>query len=152
MKITRYLKPGHIRAELGAADPPAAIAALAGILAEAGALTRDKAAELVPVLLEREAQSSTGVGHGLALPHARTDLVDRIQVAFARSGPGVAFKAPDGEPARFLFLVLAPVKEATEYLKVLSQISLLMRDKDIRRDLLRARTADDLYKILDRGE
>jgi len=149
MNIVRYIKPRHIVLELGAADKRSALSSLLGILADADVVPREKTPELLQALIEREIQTSTGVGHGVALPHVKTDAVDEIQIAFGRSLEGLDFEALDGNPAHFFFLVLAPLRKACEYLKVLSQISVLMKDKDKRRSLLRAKTPEDIFKILD---
>ena len=92
------------------AEPPASKRACVGFLVdladEAGRLD-DRAATLDAVL-DREAKSPTGIGEGIAVPHARTDAVTRSTLSFCRSADGVDFGGPDGEPARLLFLLLVP--------------------------------------------
>ena len=149
MKITRYLKPGQIRMELDAADKQGALVSLLKILADSGVVPKDKTGELLQSLIEREAQASTGLGSGVALPHVKTDMVDEIHIAFGRSNEGIEFEALDGNPAHFFFLVIAPIKDVCEYLKVLSWIAALMKDKKNRRSLLRAKTPEEIYSVLD---
>jgi len=150
MKITRYLKPAQINLDLDASDKRSALESLLRILANEDRIQKEKIEELLKSLLEREAQASTGLGHGIALPHVKTNVVDKIQIAFGRSAKGIDFEALDSNPAHFFFLVLAPLNEACEYLKVLSLISLLMKDKNNRQSLLRAKTSEEIFRILDK--
>jgi mannitol/fructose-specific phosphotransferase system IIA component (Ntr-type) len=150
MKITRYLKPAQISLELNAADKQSALESLLKILVDTGGIPKDKTEELLKSLIEREAQASTGLGYGVALPHVKTNVVDKIQIAFGRSAKGIDFEALDENPAHFFFLILAPINEVCEHLKVLSLISLLMKDKNNRHSLLRAKTPEEIFRILDK--
>lgn len=149
MNLARCLKADHVRLDLDAADRAGVLAALLGSLAEAGAFSLDRTAELLGLLLDRESQASTGLENGVALPHARTDAVDRIQIAFGRSEHGVDFRAPDGQPARLIFLVLAPPQDAGEYLRALARIAAVVKSKEARRRLLRIRTAAEACQLFD---
>lgn len=149
MNFSRCLRPAHVSLDLAAADRAGVLAALLGSLAEAGAFPQERTAELLGLLLDRESQASTGLENGVALPHARTDAVDRIQIAFGRSERGVDFRAPDGQPARLVFLVLAPPQDAGEYLRGLARIAAVVKDKDGRRRLLRVRTAAEVCRLFD---
>ncbi len=150
MKITKYLNPAQISLDLKATDKRSVLESLLKILVDWGGIPEDKTEELLESLIEREAQASTGLGYGVALPHVKTNLVDKIQIAFGRSAKGINFEALDGNPAHFFFLVLAPIKEVQEYLKVLSLISLLMKEKNNRHGLLRAKTPEEIFRILDK--
>ena len=150
MNLAKYVKPGRIGLDLEASNKASAIGELLEILADAGAVPMDRTAEIRQALLERETQASTGLGYGVAIPHLKTDLVDEIQVAFGRSAEGIEFEAADGQAVHFVFLVLAPVQKACDYLKVLSMIAVLVKDKDNRRELLRAKTTEDIIKVLDK--
>lgn len=91
---------------------------------------------LVKVLQRRESMGSTGVGHGVAVPHCRTQLVDRIHVVFGRQPQGVAWCGADGEPVRFFFLLVAPpVEVSNAYLPVLGKVSAFANNPDTRRRL-----------------
>jgi mannitol/fructose-specific phosphotransferase system IIA component (Ntr-type) len=152
MNLARYLKPGQIALELKATDKRSALESLLEILVHSGVVPEDQTGDMLQCLIGRETQTSTGLGHGVALPHVKTDVVDDIRIAFGRSTQGIDFEALDGEPVHFFFLVLAPIDKACEYLKVLSLISLLMKDKDNRRALLRAKTREDIFKLLDKTQ
>jgi mannitol/fructose-specific phosphotransferase system IIA component (Ntr-type) len=92
---------------------------------------------LLRALHEREQLYSTGIGDGIALPHARNalvGLVDKPVIVFGRHTPGIAYGAIDGIPARLFFLLVAPT--VTQHLAVLARISRLLRDPKVRQDLL----------------
>ena len=93
--------------------------------------------KLFRALLEREQLHSTGIGDGIALPHAREALagvVDQPVVVFGRHASGIPFRAVDGAPARLFFLLVAP--SVTLHLAILARISRLLRDMTLRKDLL----------------
>lgn len=107
------------------------------------------ATRALEVLSERERLGSTGVGHGLAIPHARLSDLDRTVACFARSVSGVAFAARDGQPTHLLFTILAPGGKASSHLKALARASRLFRDATFRRDLLAAEGTAELYRLID---
>lgn len=99
-------------------------------------------------LLEREKLGTTGIGEGFALPHARSSAIKDLTVAFFRSEKGFDFKAVDGKPVQLVFLLLAPVSAGGPYLKVLAQISRLMRGEDFRNSLLEAKDVAALLQVI----
>ena len=97
----------------------------------------------------REKLGSTGIGDGLAFPHARSDAVDKLVIVFARSKPGIEFDAIDGKPVHLLFLMAAPNADLSTYLKVLARVSLMLRRGQVAEGLLAAKTAREVCGILD---
>ena len=107
--------------------------------------TREK---LLRALHEREQLHSTGIGDGVALPHARNalvGLVDRPVIVFGRHTEGIPYGAIDGKPAQLFFLIVAPT--VTQHLAVLARISRVLRDPKLRQSLLLA-TAPEQIAIL----
>lgn len=100
----------------------------------------------------REAVMSTGVGKGLALPHAKTDAVDRTVAALAVTAHPVDFGAIDDQPVRILFLLVGAEEAKTQHIKILSRISRLMNRDDFRKRLLQARDADEVLALMEEGE
>ena len=149
MKITKFLSPSQIEMELKAPDKQAVIEALVNILVSVGRIPKDKVEEVITALIAREGLTSTGLGYGIALPHVKTDVVTEICIAFGRSTKGIDFEALDGNPVHFFFLILAPPKKTEEYLKTLSSISALMKDEKERSRLFSAKSAEEVFKILD---
>ncbi len=94
---------------------------------------------LVREFLNREEQGSTGVGHGIALPHAITDAVDDILVSVVRLDQPVDWDAVDGKPVRLLVVILAPPSKRSLYLRVLAEIARSLNQPEVRDKVLRAR-------------
>lgn len=102
------------------------------------------------VLERREMLGSTGVGHGLAIPHCRTHLVPRLRVVFGRKSSGVAWEAVDAMPVTRIFLLVAPpIEVANDYLPVLGRIARLMSQSGVPERLDSAATAEDVLSLLD---
>jgi mannitol/fructose-specific phosphotransferase system IIA component (Ntr-type) len=98
---------------------------------------------LLRALHEREQLHSTGIGDGVALPHARNalvGLVDRPVIVFGRSTTGISFGAIDGEPSKLFFLLVAPT--VTEHLSALARLSRVLRDPKVRHELLAVDTPE----------
>jgi fructose-specific phosphotransferase system IIA component len=108
--------------------------------------------EALEKVLKREELGGTGIGFGVALPHARLNSATEILVALGISKKGIDFEAMDGQPARLIFLVLAPEKEAETYLKVMARISRLMRKEEVREELLRCDRESEVASIIEKYE
>ena len=104
--------------------------------------------ELLEVLLDREKLGSTGIGYGVAIPHGKVKGLDRILVTFARSKKGVDFQATDEKPVHLFFLIFAPEDSAAGHLKVLSSVSMILKDDSVRKKLKRAKDSAEIYKII----
>ena len=103
----------------------------------------DSQETLLRALREREQLYSTGIGDGIALPHARNALVGLVHspvIVFGRHAHGIPYGAIDGVPARLFFLLVAPT--VTQHLAVLARISRLLRDPNVRQELLMADSPD----------
>jgi len=104
--------------------------------------------KLIDALMAREALGSTAIGQGIAIPHAKSDCVDKLVAAFGLSKKGVDFDSLDGELAYIFFLLVAPQDSAGPHLKALARISRLLKDKYFR-DTLRASTDEkSVVKII----
>ncbi|MEO6036382.1 MAG: PTS sugar transporter subunit IIA [Verrucomicrobiota bacterium] len=104
---------------------------------------------LLRALQEREQLHSTGIGDGVALPHARNALVGLVQkpvIVFGRHLQGIPFGAIDGKPARLFFLLIAPT--VTQHLSMLARISRLLRDPKLRRELLAAEISGQISALI----
>jgi len=104
--------------------------------------------QVLDALLEREAAGSTGVGHGVAVPHARVDGVDRMRAVFVRLEQPVAFEAVDDQPVDLLFALFAPKGASSEHLRALARVSRLLRQPEIREQLRQAKTAEAIHLLL----
>jgi mannitol/fructose-specific phosphotransferase system IIA component (Ntr-type) len=105
---------------------------------------------LFKMLKRRENLGSTGIGRGIAIPHCRSLVVNRLRVAFGRKRGGVDFKAIDDKPAQSFFLIVAPPLEVSnQYLPVLGRIAQFAKEEDVPRRLLEIATPDDFLKLLE---
>jgi mannitol/fructose-specific phosphotransferase system IIA component (Ntr-type) len=145
MKITDYLNQQQILTDIKSTDKHGVLEELSQVLIDQVQVPAERREDVMAGLVEREELTSTGLGYGLALPHIKTDAVTKIQIVFARSVRGIDFASLDGNPTHLFFLVLAPPEMTTEYLKVISIISALMKDADQRQNILRAKSPDEIY-------
>ena len=98
-------------------------------------------------ILEREMDSSTGIGLGVAIPHTRVESLADIFIAVGRSLKGIDFDTPDGTPVHLVFMIAVNANHA-EYLKIISRISWLVRNEKFRNKLLLSPSINDLYTLL----
>ena len=148
--ITELLPANAVLLSVTATEKVAAIRELAGPLLVDGTINNEKG--FFEAILKRENLESTGIGLGVALPHARTPAVTRTALAFGRSDKGVDFNSLDGKPATLIFLIAAPEEMKTEYIMTLARVSKLLRRDDVRAALQEARTPDDVLSILRQHE
>lgn len=106
------------------------------------------AGQIFEALMDRETLGSTGVGQGVAVPHARLEGLDRLTGVFLRLESPVPFDAVDDRPVDLLFVLLAPKDAGVEHLRALARVSRLLRQGELREQLRQARTADAVYALL----
>ena len=107
---------------------------------------------LVDDILEREYKGSTGIGKGIAIPHARTAGVKSLVGALGVSRRGIDFESEDGQPCHMVFLILAPPEESTTYLKALSAVAFIGKDEAIMSKLTSASSPDEVISVLEKVE
>ncbi|HBG45480.1 MAG TPA: PTS fructose transporter subunit IIA [Deltaproteobacteria bacterium] len=103
-------------------------------------------------LLERERLGTTGIGHGVAIPHGRVKGLRDLKVFFGRSRKGVNFDSMDKLPVHLFFLIMAPENSASAHLKVLASISQLLKNQEFRTRLLTADTRSEIYRAIVEAE
>jgi PTS system nitrogen regulatory IIA component len=145
MIIGDLLDRSAISLRVGAADKRRALAVIAEIAARHFGL---EAGEVLDALLEREAAASTGVGHGVAVPHARFEGLERMRGVFVRLEQPVDFAAVDDQPVDLLFALFAPRDAGADHLRALARVSRLLRQNELREQLRKARTADAVHALL----
>ena len=104
--------------------------------------------QLLEALMERERLGTTGVGHGIAIPHARLDQLDKIVGLFARLDQPIDFEALDDQPSDLIFLLLAPNSADAESLKALARVSRVLRNTNLQQRLRQAKDAGAIYRML----
>jgi nitrogen PTS system EIIA component len=118
------------------------------LAAKAAKLTGVPEREIFDVILQRERLGSTGVGHGIAIPHGKLGSIGTIKGLFARLETPVDFEALDDEPVDLVFLLLAPEGAGADHLKALSRIARVLRDQDLVAKLRATDSASAIYAFL----
>ncbi len=152
LKLADLFSPGRINVQLQSADQDAVLSELVNQIPE-WTDEPERRQTLLRALREREELHSTGIGDGIALPHARNalvGLVDRPLIVFGRHAQGIPFGALDGIPARLFFLLVAPT--VTQHLAVLARLSRLLRDPKLRQDLLKAEEPQRVIELIRHAE
>lgn len=139
------LTPDRVVVPLVARDKHGIIAELAERLV---AGTGGEAGDVVRAVEERESVLSTGIGFGVAIPHARSPAVRELAIVSGVSAAPVPYDSIDGEPVRLFFLIVGPEASAGLHVKILSRIARLVRRDGVRRHLVEARTPDEFYHVL----
>lgn len=148
MNITSFLNEKAISVELIAKDKEGVIRELVELLVKAGEISQRDVEKLMKILMNREALGSTGIGHGVAIPHGKSDCVKELVASLGISYQGIDFESLDGEPAHIFFLLIAPEDSAGPHLKALARISRLLKDRLFRESLKNAKDDKTLLKII----
>jgi PTS system nitrogen regulatory IIA component len=122
------------------------------LAAKASKLTSIPEREIFDVILQRERLGSTGVGHGIAIPHGKLTSVPKIVGVFARLETPVDFEALDDQPVDLAFLLLAPEGAGADHLKALSRIARVLRDQDLVAKLRATDSAQAIYTFLNQDQ
>jgi fructose-specific phosphotransferase system IIA component len=122
------------------------ISALVDLLSKSGKLKNKKS--FLRSILEREKLGSTGIGNGVAIPHAKSGSIKGFALAFAKSKEGVDFGALDGEKVYLFFILASPVEPVGEHLKILAKISYLIKDKFIVDLFRQAKDVKEVVRII----
>ena len=122
--------------------------ALQEMAAKAAALTGRDERDIFETLMQREKLGSTGVGHGVAIPHGKLAGLDRLVGVFALLDRSIDFDSLDGEPVDVMFLLLAPESAGADHLKALARIARVLRDDETAAKLRAADDAAAMYALL----
>lgn len=145
MEIGDLLDRAAIAPRANAADKRQALSIIAEI---AGRTLKVKPAAVLEGLLAREDQGSTGVGYGVATPHARVPGLERMHGVFVRLETPIDFGSMDEQPVDLLFALLGPPDAATEHLRTLAKVSRVLRQSDLREQLRQASSLDAIHALL----
>jgi PTS system nitrogen regulatory IIA component len=107
---------------------------------------------IVRKILDREAEMSTGIGYGIAIPHARIEGIDRLYMIAGRSVKGIDFNSIDEQPVHLIFMMLSPANASSQYTHILSSLSRVMSYEEIRNSLIDSDDAEKFLGIITAGE
>ena len=150
MKISDLLSSQSIQIGASPADKSAAINQLADLMEKGGSIS-DKQQYLKDVLA-REASCTTGLGDGIATPHAKSAGVKKAALAAMTVPAGIDFESLDGNPARLFFMIAAPEGAADAHIELLQQLSTMIMDNDFKEALIAAKSKEEFLKIIDDKE
>lgn len=146
MKMMDFLHEKAVSVDIKATKKSDVIKELVDLLSQAHPLKeKDK---LIKTLLNRESLGSTGIGQGIGIPHAKSDIVKELIGVLGISKAGVDFDSLDGEPTHIFILLVAPEDAAGPHLKALAKISRMLKDKFIRDSLIAAKNAKAVIDII----
>jgi len=146
MRLRDFFTPGTVRLTVQGATRDDVLYELVALLGVDDA----SADALLRALQRRESLGSTGVGRGIAIPHCRSAVVDRVRLAYGHRADGVPYQAIDGQPVRDFFLIVAPPDEVVNlYLPVLGRIAQFAKDPDIPARLAALNEPEQFLALLD---
>jgi len=143
--ITKCLSIGQIR-DISSHSKDDAIAELCGMISDIPAVTDSE--RLLTAIMEREKIMSTGIGSGIALPHAKTSAVHDFVIAVGRCREGIDFESLDGLPVNIIVLLAAPDRKRTEFLKLIAAIGAVFNKQDFREQFLDADSPEEMFTLL----
>lgn len=150
MLLTDLITPERIKIPLEATRKDDLLRELVDLVSRDGHVGDPE--DVLRAVQEREAVLSTGIGHGVAIPHGKSTGIHELRMAAGTTADPVDFDALDGQPVRLFFLLVGPESSAGLHIKALSRISRMVRREDVRGELLAARNADQFYRVLQEFE
>lgn len=148
MDLGDILGKEQILTDLKATNRWEAIEELIGVLAATGKIKPENREAIAAVVKKRETSMSTGIGFGIGIPHASTDLITEVTGAMARSKQGVHFDALDNQPVHLVMLFLVPQGQFQKHLHTLANIAKLLHKKELRQALDEAPDGEAMLQII----
>ena len=150
MRLTDILQPDCVKVPLAAQSKQEAIFELVDLLAAQTAI--NDAEQLKKAVWQRETTRTTGIGHGIGIPHGKSAGVDRLRMAIGRPTEPVEFRAIDGRPVDLIILLASPADQTGPHIQALARISRMLTDDRLRGDLKTCNDASCLYRLIDEHE
>jgi PTS system fructose-specific IIA component/PTS system nitrogen regulatory IIA component len=148
MKLTDFVVPEAILPNVNVRSKEEAIRVMVASLRSCGGIKGADEESIVAAILKREELGSTGIGHGVAVPHTKHPSVDRLIATVALAKEGVDFASLDGESVYILFLLVSPPDRPGDHLRGLENISRHLRSQSFCNFLRQARSQDDVMELL----
>ena len=149
MKISEIIHKDAIIANLKSTDKKGVLEELAVAVSKTAGVEYK---EILRVLLERELLGSTGIGGGIGIPHGKLNSISSVVVAIGISHKGVEFDSLDNKPVYIFFLLITPENSTGSHLRVLAQLSKLLKKTDFQNSLKQAKSADEITAIIHKND
>ncbi len=146
MNLLEILSPECVRVPLQAAEKQAAIEELVELLAAAGKVDNPKS--LKDAVWTREQTRTTGIGHGLAIPHGKCSTMGELALAIGKPAQPMEFEAIDGQPVRLIVLLASPPDRTSDHIQALAQISRLVSMEAFRQQIYAAQSPEEIVELL----
>lgn len=151
VKITDYISENLISLDLKSKNREEVLVELSKLLERSENIVEENN-DIYKALIDREKLGSTGIGKGVAIPHAKTEKASKLTVAFGVSKKGIDFKSLDDEDVNLFFVFASPNKDSHIYLKVLARISRLIREEEFRERLYNCKDAKEVIRCIEEKE
>lgn len=152
MKLSDFVVPEAILSDLKVDSKEAAIREMVASLKNSGSIPAEDEESIVAAILKREELGSTGIGHGVAVPHTKHPSVDRLVATVALAREGVDFASLDGEAVYILFLLVSPPDRPGDHLRGLENISRHLRNQNFCNFLRQAKGSQDIVELLQEAD
>jgi len=149
MTLANLLSESQIIPEMAAKERWQAIQELVDCLVESGKIERTDEEAIIESIRQREETMSTGIGFGIAIPHASSSKVGDVVVAFGRSSSGIQFDALDGAPVFYIVLFVVPKDQFQTHLRTLATIAKFLNDKTVREELSKAEDVSTILQVFE---
>lgn len=145
MSLSELIQKPCIQLDLEAEDKASLIRQMVARLIESGIVSDGE--KVLAALLDRERVMSTGIGGGVAIPHAQSPAVNTLAVALCRPAHAISFESLDEKPVRLVFMIVGP-EERGGFIRILARISRLLYSGDLQKRLLAAPTPEEVHRII----
>ena len=151
MTLGNLLSANAILPEMQATERYAAIAELVDLLVDRDQIAPEDKETVLNALRAREETMSTGIGFGIAIPHASSDKVSKVVACFGRSSAGIEFESLDNQPVKFVVLFVVPKDQFQTHLRTLAAIAKFLNDRGVRDKLGEAKTGAEILEIFEKS-
>jgi len=147
MRIKNVLSTSVIRTELASDTKEEVMYELLDILIEAGKIPADRREQVFDDLMDREKKMSTGIQHGVAIPHAKTKAVSSLVACIGIKREGLDFNSLDGQDSTLFIMTISPIDRVGPHVQFLAEISQIIKNLSSRKSLLEARSAQEVLSV-----
>lgn len=152
MRLIELLQEDLIKIGLEAQDKWEAIEEMVNLLVSTHEIRMRDRRDVLTAVVEREKTMSTGLGHGIAIPHGALENIDQFVGAMGISRHGIDYQALDGKPVYLVLLLVVPARTFEKHIKTLAGIARLLNNEEFRQNLLKATTSQEIMELIQQEE
>ena len=152
MRLTDILQSDCVKAPLAATDKQGAIHELVDVLAASIGLDDAQREDLKHAVWQREMTRTTGIGHGIGIPHGKAKGVSKLAMAVGKTAQPIEFGAIDRKPVELIFLLASPVDQTGPHIQALAGISRMLTDAEFRNAIMQAASAQEVFNLIEQHD